>query len=405
MRGRFGNLGIQDGEVVAAHEGEDLAVIGAARMFRGEGYHRIREAERGSVDQPAGVDFRSMVGRAEAGPVHFSINYYSEDRRNGTPIQVNDSRLVMMEGGITEAAWDLRVFGQSSRLNSNFSRILAGRNREIPTSQQMYEYSGVGGLFTARLGGGFLAGADWVRTSWGENGQNRLGGFLQKRLDLGPGLELVPTAASISGRTRARGRASIPGSACATTSPGTRRCAPPPTGASARPRSTSSTAPSGSAMSRVAANDELGEETLYGGEAGFDLYPSAKVLIRGNAFWNSLRNTVGNVTLEVNDEGVFRQRRNIGRANARGLEAEAFLYPDGRTEVFAAYLLSHAAVEDTGLRLPQVPLHQGALGVTWRGPRGGAGRPALHEPAVRGRPERAPDGGLRLSWASGFPIR
>ncbi len=367
-RGRLGNLGIQDGEVVASHEAGGIAVIGAARMFRSDGYHRIREAERGSVDQPAGVDFRSVVGRAEAGPVHFSINYYAEDRRNGTPIQRNDSRLVLASGGITEETWDLRVFGQSSRLNSDFSRILPGRNREIPTSEQRYEYSGVGGVVTTRLGAGLLAGADWMRTAWGDHSQNRFGGFLQKRMELHPDLELLAdgrldlwqnagTRASVNPRVGLRYHFSQNTTLRAS---GYRGFRAPSLNELYRPFRVGNV--------RVAANDGLGEETLYGAEAGVDLYPSRNLLIRGNGYWNSLRNTVGNVTLEVNDQGVFRQRQNIGRASARGIEAEAYLYPDSRTEIFASYLLSSTSVEDTGKRLPQVPLHQGAFGITWRGP-------------------------------------
>ena len=84
-RARAGELGLRDGEVLASHRAGDFGFVGAARVLDSEGYHRIREAERGSVDEPAGVDFRSAVGRFEAGPVHFGVNYYREDRRNGTP--------------------------------------------------------------------------------------------------------------------------------------------------------------------------------------------------------------------------------------------------------------------------------------------------------------------------------
>ena len=118
----------------------------------------------------------------------------------------------------------------------------------------------------------------------------------------------------------------------------------------------------------MAANDQLGEESLYGAEAGLDFYPTERMLVRGNFYWNSLRDAVGNVTLEVNDEGVFRQRQNIGRATARGAEAEIYVYPDANTEFFVAYLFSNSSVEETGLRLPQVPLHQGVVGGVWRGP-------------------------------------
>lgn len=368
FRGRMGSFGIQDGEVLASHEAGGVSVIGAARILNSDGYHRIREDERGAVDEPAGVDFRSMVGRAVAGRAHFSINYYSEARRNGTPIQVNDSRTAFMEGGFTGDSWEFRGFGQSSRMNSDFSRILAGRDREIPTSQQMYEYSGVGGIFSGRLAEGLQAGADWMRSSWGEHTQNRAGAFVQQRVELQPGLELTAdgrldlwqnagTKASVNPRVGLRYRLS-PGATFRTSA--YRGFRAPSLNELYRPFRVGNV--------RVAANDELGEETLYGAEAGLDVHPDRRILIRANGWWNSLRDTVGNVTLEVNDEGVFRQRRNIGRATAFGAEAELWAFPGDGLEFFAAYLLSRTEVEETGLRIPQVPLHQGSAGFVWRGP-------------------------------------
>ena len=367
-RARAGELGLRDGEVLASHRAGDFGFVGAARVLDSEGYHRIREGERGSVDQPAGVDFRSAVGRVEAGPVHFGVNYYREDRRNGTPIQVNDSRMVLLNTGIVRDAWSLNLFIQGAELNSDFSRILAGRDREIPTSQQHYEYSGRGGLFTARLGGGFLAGADWVRSQWNDHRQDRMGGFLQKRLSLTDRVEILAdgrfdlwtnagTELSFNPRLGVRYRAADRASVRASAYRGFRA---PSLNELYRPFRVGNV--------RVAANDQLGEETLFGAEAGVDLYPTADVLVRANLFWNSLRDAVGNITLEVNDEGVFRQRQNIGRATVRGAEAEVRLRADADLEFFAAYLFSSATVEDTGLRLPQTPLHQGTVGFVWDGP-------------------------------------
>lgn len=367
-RARAGELGLRDGEVLASHRAGDFGFVGAARVFDSEGYHRIREVERGGVDEPAGVDFRSAVGRVEAGPVHFGLNYYREDRRNGTPIQVNDSRLLLLNAGIVQDAWSLDLFAQGAELNSDFSRILAGRDREIPTSQQHYEYSGRGGVFTARLGDTVLAGADWVRSAWNDHTQNRMGVFVQKRLPLTDRVEILAdgrfdlwtnagTETSFNPRLGVRYRAADRASLRASAYRGFRA---PSLNELYRPFRVGNV--------RVAANDELGEETLYGAEAGVDLYPNAEVLVRANLFWNSLRDSVGNVTLEVNDQGVFRRRQNIGRATVRGAEAEVRLRAAADLELFAAYLFSSATVEDTGLRLPQTPLHQGTVGFVWDGP-------------------------------------
>ena len=398
-RAQLGSFGIQDAEVLGSHEADGISVVGAARMLNSEGYHRIREAERGAVDQPAGVDFRSMVGRATSGPVHFSINYYSEDRRNGTPIQINSSRLVMLEGGITQDNWDLRLFGQDSRLNSDFSRILAGRNEERPTAQQMFEYSGVGGVFTTRIAEGLQAGADWMRTSWGDHSQNRLGAFVQKRLELMPSLEVLAdgrvdvwqnagSKASLNPRLGVRYHVLPTTTLRASAYRGFRA---PSLNELYRPFRVGNV--------RVAANDQLGEESLYGAEGGLDFYPTERMLVRGNFYWNWMRDTVGNVTLEVNDEGVFRQRQNIGRSRARGFETEVYVYPDAELRVLRGLPVLRFQGGGDGPSSSAGPVPPGRGGRRLARPRFGARRPALHGRPVRGRPERAADGRVRLGRA------
>ncbi len=367
-RARLGNLGIRDGEVLASHRSGDFGFVGAGRLFDGEGYHRIREAERGAVDQPAGVDFRSAYGRLEAGPAHLSMNYYTEDRRNGTPLQVNDSRMLGFDGGIRRDDWELLAFSQTAHLNSDFSRILAGRAGEVRTSRQSYEYAGQGAVFSARVADDLQLGADWVRSSWEEHRQNRAGVFVQKRLELTSEVELLADG-RVDFWQNAGNKASF--------NPRVALVAHPDPKASLRasayrgfraPSLNELYRPFRVGNVRTAANAELGEETLYGAELGLDLYPDRRILLRGNFFWNTMRNVVGNVTLRVNDEGVFRQRRNIGQASVRGAEAEVWLRLDDRTDLFAAYLLSSSSVAETGLRMPQVPVHQGAMGISWEGP-------------------------------------
>ncbi len=370
LRGRasFGNLGVRDGEALVSHRSGDFGFLGAGRFFNGKGYHRIRELQRGMVDEPAGVNFRSAFGRFEAGSAHLSVNYYTEDRRNGTPTQVNDSAMLGLDAGVRREDWDLLVFSQTAHLNSDFSRILPGRDREIPTSQQMYEYGGQGAVFTARLRRGFQVGADWVRSSWDEHAQNRGGVFVQKRAEISEEIELLAdgrldvwqnagTKVSVNPRIALLAHPTPQASLRASAYRGFRA---PSLNELYRPFRVGNV--------RTAANDELGEETLYGAEIGIDLYPTRRILLRGNVFWNTMRNVVGNVTLEVNDEGVFRERRNIGEVDVRGAEAELWLRLDDQLHVFASYLLSDSSVPETGLWLPQVPLHQGAAGISWSGP-------------------------------------
>ena len=77
---------------------------------------------------------------------------------------------------------------------------------------------------------------------------------------------------------------------------------------------------------------------------------------------------MGNVTLSVTPQLITRRRENLDRVNADGLEAELRLRPLPRWELQASYLYTDSRVERTGLRVPQVPLNQGSLGISFAGP-------------------------------------
>ncbi|MFT4570518.1 MAG: iron complex outermembrane receptor protein [Hyphomicrobiaceae bacterium] len=136
----------------------------------------------------------------------------------------------------------------------------------------------------------------------------------------------------------------------------------------------------------TAANENLRAETLWGGEWGFDLGNRNS---RGSMtfFWNELEDPVFNLTVGagpgtvgpcgfVPDGGVCRQRRNLGRARIRGIEADvhhnfgtgwstsfAWLFSD--TEIRRA----DQAPDLRGNRLPQVPRHTVVTRLAWeRGP-------------------------------------
>ncbi|MFN7131437.1 MAG: TonB-dependent receptor plug domain-containing protein, partial [Myxococcales bacterium] len=70
----------------------------------------------------------------------------------------------------------------------------------------------------------------------------------------------------------------------------------------------------------TAANEGLRAETVLGGEAGVEL-ARGPVVSRLALFWNELRDPITNVTLASPlPDGVTRQRQNLGRARAPGLE-------------------------------------------------------------------------------------
>jgi len=127
----------------------------------------------------------------------------------------------------------------------------------------------------------------------------------------------------------------------------------------------------------TAANSELGPETLWGGEGGLEVAPTAASNIRANAFWNDLRNPIVNVTLPAPlPDGSQRQRQNVGRARIRGFELEALWRIGSAWSTSAAYTFVDSAVTDfpsnpqlVGKQLAQDPRHRGTVSIAFEDPR------------------------------------
>jgi outer membrane receptor protein involved in Fe transport len=132
-------------------------------------------------------------------------------------------------------------------------------------------------------------------------------------------------------------------------------------------------------LTRTLANESLGPERLFGGEAGVRLEATRNVSFRSTWYDNRVKNPVANVTIGTN----LQQRQNLGRTRVRGWQNEV----EGRVGQFvrlsAGYLFNNAKVTEynpipvpgvpivdlTGLYLPQVPKHRGSVSVAYANPR------------------------------------
>lgn len=132
------------------------------------------------------------------------------------------------------------------------------------------------------------------------------------------------------------------------------------------------------------ANPELTPERLYGLEFGATYEPLNSVKLTAGYFRNWLEDGVGNVTIAfgpgffpptgfVPAGGVLRQRRNIERITADGLELDAELSLANGIDLEFRYLFVNARVtravvapELLGRRVAQSPKHQLFAGATWR---------------------------------------
>lgn len=127
------------------------------------------------------------------------------------------------------------------------------------------------------------------------------------------------------------------------------------------------------------ANPALEPERLYGFDIGFEYAPQNGIRLEAGYFRNWLNQGVGNVTLALGPGffpptgyvpagGSLRQRTNIDRIIADGIELSASLQPAEGLEIAASYLYVNARVTASGeapglvgLRLAGSPRHQGSL--------------------------------------------
>ena len=367
---RGGDRRTGDVEVFAA----DAAASGrwgyslSGRLFRTDGFYILSPENRGAVDRPAAVDFGTLFGRVEWGRYHLGINSFREERGNGTALQTNDTSLRSLQAGWSGDHWQWDAFGQTQRFRSTFSRVLPGRSQEFLTAKQDFETTGYGGSASWRSGGGLLAGADVRRASWDIQDQTLGGIYAQQtfgvtsRLDLLAGARLdlwasARTRTSFNPRLGALFRASDAVTLRASAYRGFRA---PTLNELYRPFRVGNV--------ETLANPDLRQETLTGAEIGADLIPSATLFARLNVYRNRIEGAVGNVTLSATPQLITRQRKNLDRVNADGVEAELRLRPWPRWELQASYLYTDSRVERTGLRVPQVPQNQGSLGIAFAGP-------------------------------------
>ncbi|MGE3475287.1 MAG: TonB-dependent receptor [Rhodospirillaceae bacterium] len=132
------------------------------------------------------------------------------------------------------------------------------------------------------------------------------------------------------------------------------------------------------------ANPALAPERLRGAEGGI-AWESRMASWSFTVFHARLTDAVSNITVQttagqnaalnvfVPAGGVLRQRRNLGRITAGGLETEAGVRLSDRVELRAGYLYTSPKVRKAsdqpalqGLRLAQVARHQGAVSLSWR---------------------------------------
>ena len=377
-----------------------------------DGYVLVPEDQRGEVDTPAGtgdLTGSATVSRTVRGDGHafVRLSSFGESRRNGTPVQLNDTRITSIDLGFDWSdSVSLRLYGSKENFNQNFSAVAADRRSESLTNRQRNPSQQIGFAFQWRKAVGahqtISAGAEGrdVRghsaettfnnsrvTAFIDAGgrQDTVGFFasdsVQFRswfINIGARVDRWKNSRGFSDRTPVTGFPSF-------------NDFPDRTESAFSPRisvmkrfdhglSLSASvyrafrAPTLNELYRnfrvgnvvTNANAALKAERLTGGDAGIGVDSlGGRLFVRSNFFWSQIDDSVANVTLSTTPALITRQRQNLGTIRARGIEVSALVRFEKHWELSSEYLLTDSTVLRfpanrglEGLLVPQVPRHQ-----------------------------------------------
>ena len=416
----YGGLATRDASwLVALGSGGWNARL-AGESFATDGYVAVAPAERGAVDTPTAsrhdtADLTIEHDAAAGGRAFFRGSYYDESRENGTPLTTNDTRFGQAALGgdwpVASGALSARLSGFWEEYHQTFSAVSDDRSTESLTSLQTVpsrafrgsvqwtggsarqkllagvEGEGVSGksedesatteVVTTRGGHQTIAAVfardeialsdRWTATlgarfdRWANAGEVR--GSAAPDAPAPPSDLPGRSASFFSPRVSLFFRAS---DAVALTASAYRGFRAPTLNELYRPFRAGNTI--------TLANPDLSPERLSGVETGVLATAwQGRLSARATLFWMEVSDPIVNVTLATTPSLITRERKNLGRTRSRGVEvdAEAAL-PDGFT-LGAGYLFADATVLEAaspslvGLRVPQVPRHQGSVRLVWRG--------------------------------------
>lgn len=406
------------GSLWASTRGQRWGAAAAAEALTTDGHVPVAAAERGPVDAPAGVDHGTAELSVERAPsdgrgpsLFLRGGLFDEERDNGTRLQENATTVRHAGAGAdwstAAGSLSLRAWAADHDFTQTFTAVADDRASErlVRAQRVPSETLGASARWIGALGRRhtLVAGAEagrsegishervflgdrTLRTAAGGR-QREEAVFVEDLVDLGARLSL--SAGLRWDRWRNDPAA---GGAERTESMLSPRLAlrwqPRPAWGLTAAAYRSFRAPTLNELYRgfrvgdvvTEPNPELGAERLTGVEAGAVWTPelaAGGLRLRGTLFWMRLDDPVANVTLEATPNLIRRQRHNLGRTRSRGVELDAEARLGRRWHLGAGYLWSDAEVVDfpaerelEGLRVPQVPEHQGSLSLRWQGGRG-----------------------------------
>ena len=402
------------GSLFAGVERNGWNASGAYEGVNTAGVFVIGSEVRGPLDARADSDYNTgffSVGRRVAN-WHASVRGagYTEDRGNGTPVQVNstDWRQLSVEAGgfVGGGVLEFHGVGSSQDYYQTFSFVAGGRATERLTFEQTIDTShrGLNAQFSRLFNRvTVILGTDYRHT---ESHQDEL------RYALVSGVN-TPSGPFPSGGTErvvaGYARASINATDAVTVELGARGDAwhSEPEDSTQPTKDVSFVSPRAAVSYRAGryqvrasayyanrtpslnelhrrfavgnavtnANPLLEPETLTGVEGGV-LTQFNRASFRVTGFLNSLDGAIANVTLSQTPQQIIRQRQNSDKIRATGVEIEVdtrlsnSLSANGQLVLTSSHFRGSVATPALeGNDVPQVPVWQGGFSITWAEPR------------------------------------
>lgn len=400
----------------------------AGGVFNTDGYILTPEAERGSVDARAGSRDGSadlMVGRkiGEQSEIFARGWYLDETRGNGTVLQRNDTKLGQGALGAnlqlgTFGALTLRFYADAQTYHQTFSSIATGRDSETLTDLQTVPSQGVGGSAVWSRQAGkrqtLVAGFDYHEeigashevllsggtTDLSSGGRQRtVGIFGEDLIQVAPRWFLSASARvdhwSNFDASALRVPVTPPNAPTDTIFPDRSRNAFSPR-LTLRNQVNSHVswnaslyrafrAPTLNELYRsfrqgntvTAANANLNAEHLTGGDAGVAVTGfNGRLQAHGTFFYNQIVDPVANVTLSSTPTLITRQRQNLGRIRAPGVDVGVTAHITREFQISAGYQFVDSKVSSfpantalVGLWVAQVPHNSFTFQARYSNPR------------------------------------
>ena len=165
----YGSEATTDDSLLGVLKLGQFAGLISSQVVASDGYVLIAPSVRGPIDQPYNVHAQNGLTELDhplshSGRIFLRGSILNEDRHNGTPIQINSTRLWRYAAGTDWSNLTLRFFGDTEHYAQTFSSIAASRRAETLTRLGKNPASELGAAGHWHQSAGshllFLAGAD-----------------------------------------------------------------------------------------------------------------------------------------------------------------------------------------------------------------------------------------------------